>query len=176
MAVNGSGFDSTRLDGVLALLDSKARAAAEDELRRQSREEQASVPAPPACYTRSTSRSIGRCRGCCRRRPRGWAAHAWQPSVMETVTAALARRVLGDNTEATRTVGSDEIRARGIEGIKFLNLQVDDKKDEGSGVVDGFCPLSCICGERERGCSILDGACEVVMTLVSTDSFMHVTG
>uniref|UniRef100_A0A0E0G7P2 Uncharacterized protein n=1 Tax=Oryza nivara TaxID=4536 RepID=A0A0E0G7P2_ORYNI len=151
MAVNGSGFDSTRLDGVLALLDSKARAAAEDELRRQSREEQASVPAPPACYTRSTSRSIGRCRGCCRRRPRGWAAHAWQPSVMETVTAALARRVLGDNTEATRTVGSDEIR------------------DEGSGVVDGFCPLSCICGERERGCSILDGACEVVMTLVSTD-------
>uniref|UniRef100_A0A0E0C975 Uncharacterized protein n=1 Tax=Oryza meridionalis TaxID=40149 RepID=A0A0E0C975_9ORYZ len=158
MAVNGSGFDSTRLDGVLALLDSKARAAAEDELRRQSREEQASVPAPPACYTRSTSRSIGRCRGCCRRRPRGWAAHAWQPSVMETVTAALARRVLGDNTEATRTVGSDEIR------------------DEGSGVVDGFCPLSCICGERERGCWILDGACEVVMTLVSTDSFMHVTG
>uniref|UniRef100_A0A0D9Y9K3 Uncharacterized protein n=1 Tax=Oryza glumipatula TaxID=40148 RepID=A0A0D9Y9K3_9ORYZ len=112
MAVNGSGFDSTRLDGVLALLDSKARAAAEDELRRQSREEQASVPAPPACYTRSTSRSIGRCRGCCRRRPRGWAAHAWQPSVMETVTAALARRVLGDNTEATRTVGSDEIRVR----------------------------------------------------------------
>uniref|UniRef100_A0A0E0N3U7 Uncharacterized protein n=1 Tax=Oryza rufipogon TaxID=4529 RepID=A0A0E0N3U7_ORYRU len=131
MAVNGSGFDSTRLDGVLALLDSKARAAAEDELRRQSREEQASHWAVSGMLST--------------------AAHAWQPSVMETVTAALARRVLGDNTEATRTVGSDEIL------------------DEGSGVVDGFCPLSCICGERERGCSILDGVCEVVMTLVSTD-------
>lgn len=35
-----------------------------------------------------------------------------QPSVMEMVTAVLARQVLGDDAEATRTTGSNEIRAR----------------------------------------------------------------